>query len=205
VEVFRQAIAVDERRSMFRIKRWAEPQDYQPNPFDKGSAKPPDIKQVWFAGVHADIGGGYPEAESGPAKYPLGWMIDEAVLHGLYISRPMYDHLVLGHALQGGKRSYTAPSFTAKLHNSMTWGWKPLEVIPKRVKSRDRPQRRSLFGWYLPLCEPRRIDPGARVHYSVYERVDADPTYRPVNLPPKGQVQIEGSLPSAATDGKAAP
>ena len=22
-----------------------------------------DIKQVWFAGVHSDVGGGYPEAE----------------------------------------------------------------------------------------------------------------------------------------------
>jgi uncharacterized protein (DUF2235 family) len=36
-----------------------------------------DIKQVWFSGVHADIGGGYPETQSGPAKYPLGWLIDE--------------------------------------------------------------------------------------------------------------------------------
>ena len=24
-----------------------------------------DIKQVWFAGSHADVGGGYPEQESG--------------------------------------------------------------------------------------------------------------------------------------------
>jgi hypothetical protein len=128
-------------------------------------------------------------------------MINEAVLHGLHINQPMYNHLVLGHALQGGKRTYTAPSFTAKLHNSMTWGWKPLEVIPKRVKWRDWPRRRSLFGWYLPLCEPRRIDDGARVHYSVFERWGADPTYRPPNLPSRGQVQIEGSSPSAANGG----
>jgi uncharacterized protein (DUF2235 family) len=193
VEIFRQAIAIDERRRMFRINRWTEPQKYQPNPFDENSAQAQDVKQVWFAGVHADIGGGYQETESGPAKYPLGWLIDEAVQHGLQINRSMYNHLVLGQERQGGTRSYTEPSFMAKLHNSMTLGWKPLEIIPKRVKWRDWPQRHSLLGLYLPLCEPRRMDDGSRVHYSVFERFDADPKYRPINLPPRDRVQIEGS------------
>lgn len=86
VEIFRQAIAIDERRRMFRINRWAEPQEYKPNPFDAEGSTPQDIKQVWFAGVHADIGGGYPETESGLAKYSLQWMIDEAAAHGLETS-----------------------------------------------------------------------------------------------------------------------
>jgi len=192
VEVFRQAIAIDERRRMFRINRWAEPQDYKPNPFDTGGVKPQDIKQVWFAGVHADIGGGYPETESGPAKYPLQWLIDEAVLHGLEISATMYDHLVLGASRQGGTRRYTPPSVTAKLHDSMNFGWLLLEGIPKRTKWRDWPQRRSLLGFYMPLREPRRIDDDARVHYSVFERIEADPSYRPVNLPSKEKVRVEG-------------
>jgi uncharacterized protein (DUF2235 family) len=65
VEVFRHAMAIDERRRMFRLNRWIEPQPFVKNPFDR-SAPPTqqDIKQVWFAGVHADIGGGYPEEES---------------------------------------------------------------------------------------------------------------------------------------------
>jgi hypothetical protein len=74
----------------------------------------------------------------------------------------------------------------------MTWGWRPLEVIPKRTKWRDWPQRQSVLGWYMPLCEPRRIDDGALIHHSVYERMDADPTYRPVNLPAKDKVGVEG-------------
>jgi len=193
VEIFRQAIAIDERRRMLRINRWAEPQNYQPNAFDNINVRPQDIKQVWFAGVHADIGGGYSETESGPAKYPLGWLIEEAVEHGLQINRSMYNHLVLGQERQGSTRTYVTPSFTAKLHNSMTIGWKRLEIIPKRVKWRDWPRRPSLLGLYLPLCEPRRIDDGSRVHYSVFERFDADPSYRPVNLPPRERVRIEGS------------
>ena len=38
-----------------------------------------DIRQVRFAGVHADIGGGYPETESGLSKFPLLWMIDTSL------------------------------------------------------------------------------------------------------------------------------
>jgi hypothetical protein len=72
----------------------------EPNPFDPNGAKPQDIKQVWFSGVHADIGGGYPEIESGPAKYPLGWLIDEAVHYGLEVNMSMYNHLVLGARVQ---------------------------------------------------------------------------------------------------------
>src|ERR1044071_2653841 len=193
VEVFRQAIAIDEPRPMFRINRWIEPQEYKPNPFDPSSAKPQDIKQVWFAGVHADIGGGYAETESGPAKYPLAWIIDEAVQKRLEINRAMFNHLVLGQPRQGETRSYTAPSVRAKLHNSMNWAWRLLEIIPKRIEWRDWPHRSSFLGWYLPLCEPRRIDEGALIHHSVFDRMEANPRYRPVNLPPKHWLRVQGT------------
>jgi energy-coupling factor transporter ATP-binding protein EcfA2 len=61
---------------------------------DKG--EPQDILQVWFAGVHADIGGGYPEAESAIAKYPLIWMIDEARKFGLALNEPSVNQLAWG-------------------------------------------------------------------------------------------------------------
>ena len=79
VQVFRHALAIDQRRRMLGLNHWLEPQTFVSNPF-ASSAVPvqQDIKQVWFAGVHADIGGGYPEAESGLAKFPLDWMIREA-------------------------------------------------------------------------------------------------------------------------------
>ncbi|MGR9145676.1 phospholipase effector Tle1 domain-containing protein (plasmid) [Rhizobium leguminosarum] len=32
----------------------------------------PLSRQVWFTGCHSDVGGGYPENESGLSKYPLG-------------------------------------------------------------------------------------------------------------------------------------
>jgi uncharacterized protein (DUF2235 family) len=200
VETFRQAIAIDERRRMFRIYRWVEPQQYKPNPFDPGEAPAQDIKQVWFAGVHGDIGGGYAEIESGAAKFPLKWMIDEAVTHGLRINKAMYNHLVLGRPRKGGSRNYVAPHAGAKLHNSMTPGWMPFEALPKAVKWRDWPERKSLLGVYLPLCEPRHIDDGALIHHSVFERLERVPAYRPVNVPPKEKVLIEGPAGAKAGD-----
>ena len=68
VKTFRQAISIDERRCMFRLKKWDDPQTYKPVRFNDSNAAPQDIQQVWFAGVHSDIGGGYPEIESGPVE-----------------------------------------------------------------------------------------------------------------------------------------
>jgi uncharacterized protein (DUF2235 family) len=199
VETFRQAIAIDERRRLFRIYRWADPQPYKPNRFDPAEAPLQDIKQVWFAGFHSDIGGGFEEEESGIAKYPLKWMIDEAVACGLRINRAMYNHLVLGRPRKGGSKTYVAPTPTAPLHNSMSAGWLLFELWPRRVKWRDWPKRPSLLGLYLPLCEPRRIDEGALVHHSVFERIDAVQDYCPPNLPPKDGVRIEPAAAEAET------
>ena len=35
------------------------------------------MKQIWFAGVHSDIGGSYPEAEARLSDITLVWMVDE--------------------------------------------------------------------------------------------------------------------------------
>lgn len=43
----------------------------------------PRIKQVWFAGMHTDVGGGY--AERGLSHIPLLWMLNEAMILGLLI------------------------------------------------------------------------------------------------------------------------
>ena len=49
-----------------------------------------DLKQVWFSGVHADIGGGYgPSEQTGTtvSDVALGWMLDEAKGAGLVLER----------------------------------------------------------------------------------------------------------------------
>ncbi len=65
----RQALSIDEERSSFTPTLW-KPESGD-NTFDER------VKQVWFPGVHSDIGGGY--KETGLANCALHWMYSEAV------------------------------------------------------------------------------------------------------------------------------
>lgn len=216
VKTFRQAISIDEERCMFRLKKWEEPQEFWSNRFVPDDKKvEQDILQVWFAGVHADIGGGYPEKESGLSKYPLLWMIDEAEKAGLNFNHATVNQLAWGIPRKNSPFTYVAPDVAGELHNSMTPAWRLLEYLPKSAKYKEWPDREVYFGFYIPDCEPRLIPEGAHVHESVVERMDKVKTYRPVNLPasfvtvpmPVRQVAaVEGAaVETAAAEEQAAP
>ena len=66
------AIAIDERRGPFKPTLWEQ------KPSEREKQK---LEQVWFAGVHCDVGGGY--ADSALGEIPLLWMVDRAREHGL--------------------------------------------------------------------------------------------------------------------------
>ncbi|WP_160299868.1 DUF2235 domain-containing protein [Belnapia sp. F-4-1] len=72
VKCARHALSLDDQRYTFHPRLWNEAQE----PVDSER-----IKQVWFAGVHADVGGGYPD--DGLAHVTLQWMIKEATAAGL--------------------------------------------------------------------------------------------------------------------------
>lgn len=181
VEIFRHALAIDERRRMFRVAKWAEPQGYKPNPFDTASHKPQDIQQLWFAGVHSDIGGGYPEKESALSKIPLIWMIDEAKRAGLRTNTAMFNHLAHGKARKGSEHTYVAPKAAGDSHKSLTGAWWALEVLPKSTRYKEW-NRSSLFGLYFPWSEPRILTEDAQIHPSVTQRLAKMPNYKPENI-----------------------
>lgn len=188
VITFRQAMAIDERRRMFRLNAWRDPQNHLADRFAKPRVwVPQDIKQVWFAGCHSDIGGGFPEIESGPAKYPLIWMVQEAVAAGAEINPQMLDHLGYGQPRPGGRHTYVPPSVSAPLHSQPAGAWWLLEYLPKSVRYREWPGRRAWLGSYLPLAEPRPIPEGALLHSSVIARMDLG--YKPINLPTAYEVE----------------
>lgn len=67
-----QALAIDERRKSFQPTLW---QQGQPAPADQ------KLEQVWFSGVHSNVGGGY--RDSGLSDLALGWMVHKADACGL--------------------------------------------------------------------------------------------------------------------------
>jgi len=68
----RHALALHELRKPF------EPELFEKPPKEPGGS----LEQVWFAGAHADVGGGY-EDESELSEVPLRWIAEEAMQKGL--------------------------------------------------------------------------------------------------------------------------
>jgi Uncharacterized conserved protein len=78
-----QALSLDEARTTFHPELWDEkivpPSEFDPD--KKRHIADEQISQVWFAGVHSNVGGGYPD--DALAYIPLVWMLIEAQRCGL--------------------------------------------------------------------------------------------------------------------------
>jgi len=186
VRIVRLASAIDEKRRMFRLHQWEPDQEFKPNPFVKDNdecGQKQDFQQLWFPGVHSDVGGGYAEKDSAISKYPLDWMVTEAKKAGLLINQAMYERLVKGKDRKNSSRKYVAADHLGKIHDSMTGAWKILEYLPKRVKWLRWPHRNTFLGFYLPRKEPRFIPEGQQFHASVKKRIQENSDYKPENMP----------------------
>jgi len=74
-----QALAIDEKRKPFGPALWKLP---------AGSGQ--TLEQVWFTGVHSNIGGGY--SKDGLANISLHWIKEKAQSHGLEFDEEFLDH-----------------------------------------------------------------------------------------------------------------
>ncbi|MEJ0035942.1 MAG: DUF2235 domain-containing protein [Gammaproteobacteria bacterium] len=74
VEQARHALSLDDERTTFHPLLWDDLAEAT-------AGRAGRIRQVWFAGVHSNVGGGYPEDQL--SLVPLGWIMDEALKNGL--------------------------------------------------------------------------------------------------------------------------
>jgi uncharacterized protein (DUF2235 family) len=154
IEIGRHAVAIDERRAFFRTNLW------RPGTDKEVPHGPRDLLQVWFPGVHCDVGGGYPESESGLSKLALDWMLEEAQAKGLLVDG------IKQTAVLGGAPPFVRPDPNGTMHDSLTGAWKLAEYVPKPHYdwSTGRKGRR------VNKFRCRTIPPGSIVHWSVFER-----------------------------------
>ena len=179
-------MAIDERRRMFRPNHWLG-REYRPNPFDTSHVEDQDVKEVWFAGAHTDVGGGHEEMASGTAKLPFLWMVAEAKALGLEFNEGAIHRIGRGLPRSDSKRFYATPDALGLIHPQPSGAWWALEWLPKAARRREWPARRIHLGGYFPAAEPRYIPAGSNVHRSVEERYARDKRYRPPNLADKLQ------------------
>ncbi|MCY4406589.1 MAG: DUF2235 domain-containing protein [Rhodospirillaceae bacterium] len=85
-----QALALDDERRTYSPKVWSRPNNALINP-RRGIRQPGQvIEQVWFAGAHADVGGGY--AKESLSLVPLHWMMCRARERGLKFLHEKWNH-----------------------------------------------------------------------------------------------------------------
>jgi len=137
------AISIDDERLTFYPELWNE--QY---------GKDERVLQVWFAGVHSNVGGGYPK--HGMSLVTLDWMMAEAKMCGLrFLDNDC-----------GYVRTHHDPH--DKLYNSRAslavyYRWKPRSIVELCTKHR--------------MAKPK-------IHISVFERIaNGTDGYAPGNIP----------------------
>jgi uncharacterized protein (DUF2235 family) len=170
-----QALSLDEERTTFHPELWDE-KIVPPSQFDPGSKRhiaDEQLSQVWFAGVHSNVGGGYPD--DALAYIPLVWMLTEAQRCGLKFKS---DH-------------GNPPADPDAFKNAVSMRDKDGRIYDPRA---------GLGGYYrygprklVQLCNYRyskkEDDEVAierpKIHESVFKRIRNDAhAYAPIGLPP---------------------
>ncbi|HYI13157.1 MAG TPA: DUF2235 domain-containing protein [Thermoanaerobaculia bacterium] len=174
IAIVRHAIAVDERRAFYRQNRF-----YPPD----GTSQ--DLQQLWFPGVHSDVGGGYTDSDLGRCSFD--WILDEAVAAGMHVDP--------------ARRNVVAPPIAKpwleKKHNSLGPVWWLLEFFPKihfNSQKRHKEIRLNLF-------RSRKLLDGELLHESTLRRLKEDDDYKPAAISRAFRRYVRGltTIPPAMT------
>ena len=152
IKYARHAVAIDEKRGSFTPTLWNTDKVRDAH----------HLKQLWFPGVHADVGGGY--KEHGLSDGALRWMTQESQRAGLIYQQNIIDQI--------------KPNACDVLHDSYTGVMKALVTAPRTIpalaraecfhasvaKRRDNPPIEQLS--YLP---ERQFENG-QVEFDVYAK-----------------------------------
>src|SRR5262249_7853572 len=150
------ALSIDDERTTFYPVLW-----------DESGVPPGKLTQVWFAGVHGKVGGGYPDDSL--AGVPLQWIITEAQVAGLVfkVTPKQPDALLVADSSRDKD---------GRLYDSR-----------QGIASYYRYGPRDLFA----LCNDdyHKVRTPVRIHHSVFERISGGSTaYAPVGIPQNYEV-----------------
>jgi Uncharacterized alpha/beta hydrolase domain (DUF2235) len=169
VEKAAHALCLDDERNTFHPLLWNEAEETTGR-----------LKQVWFAGMHSDVGGGYPDGTL--SHVPLNWVLNEAPKQLLWHKSKLKDYQQSASAL-------------APMHNSRSGIGAYYRLQPRKLAKLIQTGRgfmstpdkinksRSMDG----LTSEDRVIAIAhpKIHHSVFDRISAsNGAYSPIVLPP---------------------
>jgi uncharacterized protein (DUF2235 family) len=205
IQVGRHAVSIDERRAYYRDNLWGPPVNITHPEWPEALRErgiQQDIVQVWFPGMHSDVGGSYPQAEAAPANEALAWMIGELQKHGAELCQERID-MVLGQP----SRVYSAdkiftppPKQDHRIHQSLTGFWWVPQLFPQQHYDKEDQK----IQWRVPYGVPRTIPDGAIIHGSAVRRmrktVEGEEPYCPRNLKLDHLEALPLALPGTTAD-----
>ena len=146
VDTVRHALSIDEDRSFFSVTTWGG-RDLDLQQGCMPDEQPPlsgNVKEVWFAGDHCDVGGGH-EHRIGLALTSLRWMVHEAARHHLRVDDAAYRRLFID-----------PPHEECRRHREgQKLGWRCSNHLPRR-DLRNCPMPPTLH-WTTKPSLPRAI------------------------------------------------
>lgn len=190
------AIALDDERNSFHPLLWDESEDaavksrtgWQPPAGNLAEIDQQRLSQVWFTGMHSDVGGGY--AQDGLSFKTLEWMMDRAAVHGLLFDpnarrrllerAPHLDKVNDSRKGVGAYYRYKPRRMDDILSGEMT--------KPEFIRDVSR-MAKAVRGRGLAVRERREQVEPPMIHESVLERIaGAVDGYAPIVLPPRYRV-----------------
>jgi len=137
------ALSVDEQRRTFQPELWNEKNIVNTK-----------VDQVWFAGVHSNVGGGYPK--QGLSLVALDWIMAESEKYGLRFIQADREY-VRTHQDVHGKL------YDSRAGLGMYYRWEPRDIAK--------------------LCRLHEAGP-PKIHISLFERIaNGTDAYAPGNIP----------------------
>jgi uncharacterized protein (DUF2235 family) len=165
IDVGLHAVAIDEKRRPFVPTFWTMPKDGHPRGI---------VELTWFAGVHGNLGGGYPD--SGLSDEALAWMISRVeVLTGLEFDAANVQSLL-------------RPDIGGEVYDSSKGWW--LDELSPHLRVVLSPVA-ICHGYFFNSPDSAEVHIDERVHASVLNKLNQpctvngipDTPYRPANLP----------------------
>jgi uncharacterized protein (DUF2235 family) len=184
VEIVRHAVSLDERRALFKMTGWGDRHD--------------QIKEVWFAGDHSDVGGGHPSGNSGLADASLRWMLGEATANGLRLD---IAHREAVEKLEEGTKQPPDTVVPHDLSQQSNFWWfdrAPRTELNNQMYPPDRHFTMSSDGTRKPGDHHEEWP--LRFHWTVAKRAERDSKYALQTLaaratrPPTQTLRIEAEV-----------
>lgn len=150
VKSIRHALSLDDERTTFHPIRFDQSND----PISEANT-PPRTREVWFSGVHSDVGGGY--ADDSLALIPFSWMVDEARRAGLRFDEDAISQLT-------NRSSPIAPIHNSRKGLASFYRYDPRRVTDARADGGPPIIHHSVAekivfgtGGYAPIVLPKKV------------------------------------------------